>query len=273
MDEAELTIFQIEVAHTFFRLNASEGYVVAVGAALVASELIRRRTQDLDLFTSAPVVSIFAAKESFLKAISRRRWTVTVIHDSPTLCRLVVIDRDDEVLVDLAVDSPPHLPATTTLLGPTLAPLELAGRKLLALLGRAEARDFADVCVLAERFGEDALLIEARVADPGFDKHVLAQMMTTLDRFFRRRNPGSAEIVPEIRLFFARWAGELSRAFQAVHEMPVHIFRNGQRWSVREPRRPRRDRCPGPACRRSRQSGVGLARSSHRRRAISCVRS
>lgn len=36
-----------------------------------------------------------------------------------------------------------------TLLGPTLVPLELAGRKLLALFGRAEARDFADVYVLA----------------------------------------------------------------------------------------------------------------------------
>jgi hypothetical protein len=60
-------------AHTFFRLNASEGYVVAGGAALVASDLIRRPTQDLDLFTSAPVVSVTAAKESFLKALSRRR--------------------------------------------------------------------------------------------------------------------------------------------------------------------------------------------------------
>ena len=63
MDEAELTIFQVEVAHTFFRLNASEGYVVAGGAALIASDLIGRPTQDLDLFTSAPVVSVAAAKE------------------------------------------------------------------------------------------------------------------------------------------------------------------------------------------------------------------
>jgi hypothetical protein len=211
MDEAELTTFQVEVAHTFFRLNASEGYVVAGGAALVASDLIRRPTQDLDLFTSAPVVAVTAAKESFLKVLSRRRWTVTVIHDSPTFCRLVVIDRHDEVLVDLAVDSPPHLPPTMTLLGPTLAPLELAGRKLLALFGRAEARDFADVYVLAERFGEDALLIEARVADPGFDEQVLAQMMTTLDRFSDDEIPASAEVVPEMRLFFARWAGALSR--------------------------------------------------------------
>ena len=134
-----------------------------------------------------------------------------MIHDSPTFCRLVVTDRDDEVLVDLAVDSPPHLPPTMTLLGPTLAPLELAGRKLLALFDRAEARDFADVYVLAERFGQEALLNEASAADPGFDEQVLAQMMRTLDRFSDDEIPASAEVVPEIRPFFARWAEELSR--------------------------------------------------------------
>ena len=115
MDEVELTTFQVEVAHAIFELEASEGYVVAGGAALIASELISRPTKDPDLFTSAPVMSF---------------------PDSPTFCRLVVTDRDDEVLVDLAVDSPPHLAPTMTLLGPTLAPLELAGRKLLPRSGR-----------------------------------------------------------------------------------------------------------------------------------------
>jgi hypothetical protein len=73
MDEAELTTFQVEVAHTFFRLNASKGYVVAGGAALIASELIRRPTQDLDLFTSAPVVSVAAPSASErLRSLSKR---------------------------------------------------------------------------------------------------------------------------------------------------------------------------------------------------------
>ncbi len=59
--------------------------------------------------------------------------------------------------MDLAMDSPPHSRTTMTVLGPTLAPLELAGRTLLALFGRAEARDFADVYVrdrLRERRGQ-----------------------------------------------------------------------------------------------------------------------
>lgn len=210
MEDAELTKLQVEVAHIFFRLKASEGYVVAGGAALLASELINRPTQDLDLFTSSPVESVTAAKESFLKALDRRGWTITLIHDSPTFCRLVVIDRDEEVLVDLAVDSPPSSPPTMTLLGPTLAPLELAGRKLLALFGRAEARDFADVYVLAQRFGKGALLAEAATADPGFDEQVLAQMMTTLDRFADEEIPIALGTVSELGAFFVHWTEELA---------------------------------------------------------------
>lgn len=70
-----------------------------------------------------------------------------------------------------------------TLLGRTLAPVELAGRNLLALFGRAEARDFPDVYVLIQRLGKEVLLGEARAADAGSDERVLAQMMSTLDRF------------------------------------------------------------------------------------------
>ena len=52
---------------------------------------------------------------------------------------------DAGVLVDLAVNAPPDLPPSATAAGPTLAPEELAGHKLLALFDRAAARDFADV--------------------------------------------------------------------------------------------------------------------------------
>lgn len=72
---------------------------------------------------------------------------------------------------------------SSTLLGPTLSPLELAGRKLLALFGRADARDFADVYVLAQRFGNQPLLEQAQALDAGFDIHVLAQMIGTINRF------------------------------------------------------------------------------------------
>ena len=96
---------------------------------------------------------------------------------------MVIRSADAGVLVDLAVNAPPDLPPSVTPAGPTLAPEELAGHKLLALFDRAAARDFADVYVLARRFGKDALITGAAQIDAGFDITVLADMMTTLDRF------------------------------------------------------------------------------------------
>lgn len=87
------------------------------------------------------------------------------------------------VRAELAVDTAPDFPASSTAAGPTLAPEELAGRKLLALFDRAAARDFADVRLLARRFGKDVLLARAAQIDAGFDIGTLAGMIATLDRF------------------------------------------------------------------------------------------
>jgi hypothetical protein len=125
------------------------------------------------------------------------------------LCRLVIHGPED-LVIDLAVDSPPTSPPTTTLLGPTLAPLELAARKLLALFGRAEARDFADVYVLQQRFGTHALLDLATQIDPGFDEHTLAEMLMTLGRFGDDELPVDHDDLPTMRAFFAAWGAELA---------------------------------------------------------------
>jgi Nucleotidyl transferase AbiEii toxin, Type IV TA system len=65
---------------------------------------------------------------------------------------MVIRSADSGVLIDLAVNAPPDLPASATPAGPTLAPEELASNKLLALFDRAAARDFADIYTLARRF-------------------------------------------------------------------------------------------------------------------------
>jgi len=85
--------------------------------------------------------------------------------------------------------APSDLPASATAAGPTLAPEELAGHKLLALFDRAAARDFADVYVLAHRFGKDVLLARAAQIDSGLDAKVLASMFATLDGSRTTRSP------------------------------------------------------------------------------------
>jgi hypothetical protein len=204
-----LTPLQIEVARIFFDLETSEGFLVAGGAALLASELIARPTEDLDLFASSPTTSVTGAKQALVAALEHRDHDVSLIQDSPTFCRMLVRQAGEEVLVDLAIDSPPHAAPTVTVLGPTLAPVELAVRKLLALFGRAEARDFADVYLLVQRFGKETLLREAESLDAGFDRTVLARMLGTLGRFEDEEIPLSDNDLPAAKAFFRSWIAEL----------------------------------------------------------------
>ncbi|MGK2876667.1 MAG: nucleotidyl transferase AbiEii/AbiGii toxin family protein [Nocardioides sp.] len=206
----QLTAFQVDLADIFFSLDAAKGYLVAGGAALLASDLIARPTEDLDLFTATPTTTVTQAKDAFVQALQDRDHDVVIVQDGPTFCRMIITREGEETLVDLAIDSPPNSQPTVTVLGPTLAPLELAGRKLLALFGRAEARDFADVYVLSQRFGKDTLVEQAQALDAGFDLDVLAQMIGTLSRFDDPEIPLGHDELPLARDFFANWAVELT---------------------------------------------------------------
>jgi Nucleotidyl transferase AbiEii toxin, Type IV TA system len=124
---------------------------------------------------------------------------------------MVIRGADAGVLVDLAVNAPPDLPPSVTPAGPTLAPEELAGHKLLALFDRAAARDFADIYILARRFGKEVLITRATQIDAGFDTTVLADMMATLDRFTDSEIPvPSGSSAAELRAFYAGWRSELT---------------------------------------------------------------
>jgi hypothetical protein len=177
-----LTAFQVQVAQLFFSLPEAAGFLLAGGAGLVAQHLTTRPTQDLDFFTGVGGTGIAAARDALEAAAHGRGWTIEKVRDEATFCRLVVHGNDD-LLVDLALDSPPEHPATASLIGPTFAPRELAGRKVVALFDRAEARDFADVFELSQHFSKEDLLAEASEVDRGFDWHIFAEMLRSLARF------------------------------------------------------------------------------------------
>ena len=206
-----LAAFQAEVARLFFGLPESKGFLLAGGAALLAQHLTARPTEDLDFFTAPERGHVPAAREALEEATRKRGWSAERIHDSDTFCRLIIRSDHGTVLVDLAVNAPPDDPPSVTEAGPTLAPEELAGHKLLALFDRAAARGFADVYVLARRFGKDTLLARATQIDAGFDRAVLAAMLATLDRFTDAEIPLPDSTGPaEFRAFFTTWQAELS---------------------------------------------------------------
>jgi hypothetical protein len=209
--QPDLSAFQLAVAQLFFALPASKGFLLAGGGALLAQHLTSRPTEDLDFFTAPEHGHVQPARDALEAAASQQGWTAERIHDSDTFCRMVIRDDGRGVLIDLAVNAPPDLPASATAAGPTLAPEELAGHKLLALFDRAAARDFSDVYVLARRFGKDVMLARAAQIDAGFDSQVLADMIGTLDRFTDDEIP-----VPDdssaagLRAFYAAWRSELA---------------------------------------------------------------
>lgn len=203
-----LSNFQIEVALMFFGLEASDGFLLAGGGALIALELIERTTFDLDFFTRQGATGVAAARDAIEHASALRNWPTTRVRDSATFCRLAICGPED-LMVDLCLDSPPLSPPSVSFLGPTFSPLELAGRKLLALFDRAEPRDFVDVYFLVQRFGKASLLTEASVIDHGFHPRYLAERMATLASLDRDELPIGDDQLEEMRHFFTHWVAEL----------------------------------------------------------------
>ncbi len=207
MESSPLTPFQLEIARLFFALPSAHGFLLAGGAALLAQRLTTRPTQDLDFFTRHEA-SVTAVRDELESAASAHGWATTRVRDAATFCRLVIHGPTD-VLVDLALDSPPVLPPADSIAGPTFAPAELAARKLLALFDRAEARDFTDVYLLAQRFEQEAMLSEARNIDAGLSAAYLAAQLSTLGRFTDNELPISSSEVPALRAFFSSWRSKL----------------------------------------------------------------
>lgn len=206
-----LTPLQVSAARLFFSLPQSVGFAVAGGAALIARGLIQRPTRDVDLFLLDTAVStVAAAAAAFETAIYRRGWSHKRVIDQQDFVRLMISDDREDLIVDLGRDSPAAEPVGTTDLGPTLSSRDLAARKTLALFGRAEARDFADVYALADIYGRDRLLKWAADDDPGFDRQVFADMLASMDRLTDEDLPVDAPTVPALRAYFRNWTAELT---------------------------------------------------------------
>jgi hypothetical protein len=68
----------------------------------------------------------------------------------------------------------------------------------------------SDVFVLAQHFRKDQLLLVAEEIDPGFDRDVLRQMFSTLNRFVNEEIFAPDGDVAQLRTFFGDWADQLA---------------------------------------------------------------
>jgi hypothetical protein len=214
-DPVALDPVQIEVASVFFGLPESDGFLLAGGAGLAAQRMTSRPTEDLDLFTGPGQGDVGQAANAFERAAAERGWVTTRERDGAQFIRLDVVVGAARTRVDLAVDAAPGRPGRVSVAGPTRDPLELAGRKVVALFDRALDRDFVDVYFLAGRFSREQLLALAGEVDQGFDPHVFVEMLQSLGRYTDDELPLSSEEAPALRAFYADWSRDLVASFRS----------------------------------------------------------
>jgi len=204
----------VEVARAFFALPESAGYAVGGGVAALAHHIVHRATDDLDLFTDRRrvVTRPLDAAKALERAARDRDWGVTWIRRYPDYARLKVTTDHASLLVDLVLETL-ELPATLTIVGPTVAEQDVAVGKLIALFDRAEARDFVDVFEFCRRY-EPALLLElAARRDPGLGpRHLAERLRRVTEQLAPADLPdGYQENFEEIRRFYVDWRATLLR--------------------------------------------------------------
>jgi hypothetical protein len=114
---------------------------MAGGAALIIRQVITRQTRDLDAFIGArpgpDPGTVDKLSDAFAERAHQLSWDVHTAR-RPTFCRLIVKVDDVTVELDVPADSP-SLESPQVLDGiPVLRPLDLAARKVLAIVDRLE---------------------------------------------------------------------------------------------------------------------------------------
>jgi hypothetical protein len=213
--------FHERIARVGLAAGAPYGFALAGGYAMQLNGFLERPSEDVDLFTvqsysaefDAALTAIMAAYRADGLDVETDRYDPAL---DPTFARLAVSDDRDiskvELLADWRANHPRHLS-----IGPVLHPDDAVANKMCALYGRAEARDFVDVdaAIRSGKYSRDRLFALAAAVDHGFDRHMLAGMMTRADvhadsQFAAYGLTGTD--LDGLRARFAEWRHELLAA-------------------------------------------------------------
>jgi hypothetical protein len=202
--------FQSEILDAFFRREAR--FFLTGGAALAGYHLGHRRTQDLDLFTTA---SLLDEGDQILRSVADELGAVVeAVRTSPEFRRRLVRRGGETVLVDLVWDRAPQLFERKPRVGRVYVdpPEEILANKLCALLSRSELRDLVDVRALeAAGFPMESALPGAARKDGGFTPGQLAWVLSQIVIGDDARPPGDAT-PQQLRSYLTDLIARLSRA-------------------------------------------------------------
>jgi hypothetical protein len=221
-----LTAFQLELCRLIARqrVESGESYV-AGGTALNSAIGAARISRHIDLFhdTVEAVDQSFAADRKLLAA---RGCEISIQRERTGFVEALVIRGHDRVVLQWAADSAfrffPLVEHPD--FGLVLHPFDLATNKVLALVGRVEARDWVDIIGCHERVQRLGYLAWAASGkDPGFGPS------TILEQAARSARYSAAEIAgldfegpaPDAAELSTRWHSMLDEARSIVDVLPA----------------------------------------------------
>jgi Nucleotidyl transferase AbiEii toxin, Type IV TA system len=204
-----LSPLQEQVAAIIASLAEAEGFALAGGAALIARGEVERQTRDLDFFGLSP-----DAVDRLVPAVDRALHdaglVVRQVQENHGFARLIVESGDDRTELDPGADAR-LFPAEPGRPAPTLSGEELAVDKVLAVFGRAEARDFVDLAAIEERYGLDRLFELAAEKDRGFTPEMFAVMAGRFSRLREDEFGIGADRYAELTRRVAVWQERVAR--------------------------------------------------------------
>jgi hypothetical protein len=220
-----LTEFQRTVCRIIARnrIAGGESYV-AGGTALNAATAAARISRDIDLFhdTAEAVASSWEADRRLLEGEGYR---VQPLREREGYVEATVSCGNDEVILQWTADSAfrffPLVEHED--FGLTLHPFDLATNKVLALVGRLEARDWVDVISCHDRIQRLGYLVWAAPGkDPGFSALAILEQAARSGRYSA---PEIAALAfdgppPDAADLSRRWHSMLEEARELVSILP-----------------------------------------------------
>ncbi len=198
-----LSLLQLRVARIVAGLAEADGFALAGGGALIVRGVTDRRTRDLDFFGPSPdaVDQLVPAVE---RALADDGLFAERLRVAPGFARLAIFFDGERTELDLGADArlfPPE-PGEPA---PTLTRLELAVDKVLAIFGRAEARDFSDLMALCESYPLERVFVLAREKDRGFEVKYFVEMLNRFQRLRREEFDLDDDGYERLRQTVAGW--------------------------------------------------------------------
>jgi hypothetical protein len=209
---------QRQVAVVALRAAARHGFALAGGNALIVHGIIDRPTDDVDLFSDQET-GVIAAAQAVQDALCEAGLFAERLHNPDGLKDLfegmgeglaewiITAPSGQQTMLQMAYFDRNHGPVTMDV-GPVLDLEDLAAWKTIALLSRAEPRDYMDVAACLDHYTIDGLISLARRLDPGLDSRDIADVGRRLDGLpdgMYTRYGLDPEDVAGLRQKFADW--------------------------------------------------------------------